>query len=166
MSKHSQDDTFSDFLFLYEFSLLLLCNIVSKISFPCCESGYHRFILCHRYSNCIVFSTEYVSTCTDICAYIHVHGKIPFLLFSDVIQLFILRCANKTLYNQLFCMDTLYSRITVVSLLTDKLRPKFSAKIVSTLTRKKNYNLLWYECFRLVTRIQIHGWLWNDTHSF
>ena len=38
--------------------------------------------------------------------------KIPFLLFSDVIQLDILRCVNKTLYNQFFCMDTFYQRIT------------------------------------------------------
>ena len=29
--------------------------------------------------------------------------------------------------------------------------------------QEKTYNLLCFECFRLVTRIRIHGWLWNDT---
>ena len=109
MSKHRQDDTFSDFLFFYKFSLILLCTIVNKIPFPCSERGYDRYILCHRYSKCIVFSTEYVLTCIYVYIFIY---KGTFLLFSDVIQLDILRCANKTLYNQSFHMDTLYQRIT------------------------------------------------------
>ena len=112
MSKHNQDDTFSEFPFLYKFSFLLLCNIVSEIPFPYSESGYHRcvsyYVLIGTFCVTVTANVSYSQLNMYQHAYIHMHGKIPFLLFSDVIQLDILRCANKTLYNQFFCMDTFY----------------------------------------------------------
>ena len=48
------------FRFLYEFSLHLLCNVVSKIPFPGSERRYYRYILCRSYSKFIIISIKYV----------------------------------------------------------------------------------------------------------
>ena len=59
-SKHSQEETFSAFHVLYEFSLHLLCNMVGKTPFPGGERWYCRYILYRSHSKCIIVSIKYV----------------------------------------------------------------------------------------------------------
>ena len=80
-SKHSQEETFSGFPVLYEFSLHLLCNMVGKTPFPGSERWYCRYILYRRYSKCIIVSIKYVlhvymRIYSYTCAYIHEHVQI------------------------------------------------------------------------------------------
>ena len=63
-----------------------------------------------------------------ICAYIHMHGKNTFLV--------VFRCYPVAVLTQYCVQHGNDNDKTVVSLHTHNLRPKFSAKTVSTLTRK------------------------------
>ena len=84
------------FRFLYEFSLHLLCNVVSKTPFPGSERRYYRYILCRSYSKFIIISIKYVlNTYVYICEfipiqahtyksmYIYTHTHLHILLWLD-----------------------------------------------------------------------------------
>ena len=80
-SKHSQEETFSAFHVLYEFSLHLLCNMVGKTPFSGGERWYCRYILYRSYSKCIIVSIKYVlhvymCIYSYTCTYIHGHVQI------------------------------------------------------------------------------------------
>ena len=80
-SKHSQEETFSGFPVLCEFSLHPLCNMVGNTPFPGSERWYCLYILYHSYSKCIIVSIKYVlhvymCIYSYTCTYIHEHVQI------------------------------------------------------------------------------------------